>query len=278
MNEDQQQQLQQQRPENHTTVCDDIRQDLSFYLTMLERLRTEPFNEATNRALATHPYLVAAKEGTLTLAQRRAFAGEQYAIQYSDACSFATLAGHDDDFAPNKGASLISASVPPAIPGQAKDDLFQFLLGGEIYASKLLLDHAKSLWLGLLDPEGALQQYPISARAQGYPSYWARLALSKQRGAGAAACAVNFPGWGRMCRELSQALKRRPEYGYSNSDNDDEISLAFIDFFGTPIENLDTMAASIMMQEGTTYEEVVTVVRLLQEYELMFWDAIYDAK
>lgn len=81
-----------------------------------------------------------------------------------------------------------------------------------------------------------------------------------------------------MCRELSQALKSRPGYyGYDNNEVSGKY-MAFIDFFGTPIENLDTMAASIMMQEGTTYEEVVTVVRLLQEYEVMFWDAIYDAK
>lgn len=188
----------QQRPEtnhNNTTSGDHNTHNnddgISFYLTMLERLRQEPFNELTNQSLAAHPYLVAAKEGTLTLAQMRAFAGEQYAIQYSDACSFATLAGHDH-FATST-ITLSSASVPPAAPGRKDDDLFQFLLGGEIYASKLLLDHAALVGF---DTEEALQQYPISARAQAYPSYWARLAKTKQRGAGVAACAVNFPSLG----------------------------------------------------------------------------------
>ncbi|KAG7368504.1 TENA/THI-4/PQQC family protein [Nitzschia inconspicua] len=265
-------------------------EDIQLYLNMLERLRKEPFNQTTNKALASHPYLVAAKEGTLTMAQRRAFVGEQYAIQYSDACSFAKLTGHDH-FHP---ATLLTASVPKppttttttTTIGTNKvgnnnnhdDDLFQFLLGGEVYASKLLLVHAQSVGF---DTEEAIQGYPITARAQAYPSYWARLALTKQRGAGAAACAVNFPAWGNMCAEIALALKTRPEYGYSFSidgDEDRQSSLAFIDFFATPIDNLDTMAATIMMQERTTYEDLVTVVRLLQQYEVMFWDAIYDAR
>jgi TENA/THI-4/PQQC family len=243
--------------------------DLSFYLDMLEQLRKEPFNEATNKALASHPYLVAAKEGRLTLAQRRAFAGEQYAIQYSDACSFARLAGHHQ-FRPE----TLSGATVPSNHGIRDDDLFQFLLGGEVYASQLLLDHAKSVGL---DTEEALQAYPVTARAQAYPSYWARLALASQRGAGAAACAVNFPAWGAMCAELFRALKTRPEYGYQ-TEEESSSSLAFVDFFATPIDNLDDMAAAIMMQERTSYGDVVNVVRLLQEYEVMFWDAIYDAQ
>ncbi len=254
--------------------------DLSFYLGMLERLRTESFNLKTNEALATHPYLTAAKEGNLTLAQRRAFVGEQYAIQYSDACSFALLAGHENFRPP----SLSAASVPEAPTNSKKEDsssdslpdIFQFLLGGEIYASQLLLDHAKSV--GFDDGEEGLRKFPVTARGQAYPSYWARIALAGKRGAGAAACAVNFPAWGKMCSELSEALRSRPEYGY-NAMEDDEASssLAFIDFFGTPIEKLDEMAAAVMMQESASYSDVVTEVRLLQEYEILFWDSLYKA-
>ncbi|KAL3905992.1 MAG: hypothetical protein SGARI_004202 [Bacillariaceae sp.] len=241
--------------------------DIPHYLNMLDLLRQEPFNAATNVMLASHPYLLAAKEGTLTRKQRQAFVGEQYAIQYSDACSFAKLAGHDD-FQPET-LSVIGDQKDDTIP-----DMFQFLLGGEIYASKLLSDHANSIGM---ETEEVLRNYPKTAKAQGYPSYWSRLALSKQRGAGAAACAVNFPAWGAMCKELSEALKARPEYGYANDPNVTE-SLAFIDFFATPIENLDEMAAAVMQQEQTSYEDVVTAVRLLQEYEVLFWDAIYEKK
>jgi hypothetical protein len=263
------------------------KRDLSFYLEMLDKLRTESFNLKTNEALATHPYLLAAKEGSLTLAQRRAFAGEQYSIQYSDACSFARLAGHEIFRPP----SLSGASIPIAPTKNSKEDdeskdealpeIFQFLLGGEIYASQLLLDHAKSVGFGDGDDDGeeSLRKYPVMAKGQGYPSYWARIALSGNRGAGAAACAVNFPAWGKMCSELSESLRTRPEYGYdAMNDEQASSSLAFIDFFGTPIEKLDEMAATVMMEENVSYSEVTTVVRLLQEYEILFWDALYDAK
>lgn len=252
--------------------------NLSFYLEILERLRTESFNLETNEALATHPYLIAAKEGTLTLAQRRAFAGEQYAIQHSDACSFARLAGHEN-FRPKY---LSVASVPPAKDdengnGEALPDIFQFLLGGEVYASQLLLDHSKSL--GFESGEESLKEYPVTARGQAYPSYWARIALAGNRGAGAAACAVNFPAWGTMCAELSESLRIRPEYGYDTM-NDEEASaaLAFVNFFGTRIEKLDEMAATAMMKENVSYEDVVTEVRLLQGYEILFWDSVHDTK
>mmetsp|Transcript_8301 Transcript_8301/g.20512 ORF Transcript_8301/g.20512 Transcript_8301/m.20512 type:complete len:260 (-) Transcript_8301:4966-5745(-) len=251
----------------------DSKKRLSFYLQMLERLRTESFNLETNEKLATHPYLTAAKEGKLTLAQRRAFAGEQYAIQYSDACSFASLAGHDL-FRPE---SLCVARVPPPKNDEPVPDIFQFLLGGEVYASQLLLDHAKSL--SFEKGEISLRNYPITARAQAYPSYWARIALAGNRGAGAAACAVNFPAWGSMCAELSDALRSRPEYSYdSMSEEEASTALAFITFFGTPIENLDEMAASVMMKENVSYDDIVTEVRLLQSYEILFWDSVYDAK
>lgn len=254
---------------NNTTDNTNQKRDLSFYLQLLEQIRTEKFNQTTNEALANHPYLVAAKEGKLTLAQRRAFVGEQYAIQYSDACSFARLAGHDN-FRP---ASLAVASVPEANNESNETDLFQFLLGGELYASKLLLAYAKSVGIG----EEDLKQFPVTAKGQAYPSYWARLALARNRGAGAAACAVNFPAWGKMCAELSQSLKSRPEYGYeAMPEKEVSEALAFVDFFGSPIENLDEMAARVMMEENVSYEDIVTEVRLLQEYEILFWDSVYS--
>mmetsp|Transcript_24800 Transcript_24800/g.36703 ORF Transcript_24800/g.36703 Transcript_24800/m.36703 type:complete len:248 (+) Transcript_24800:62-805(+) len=237
------------------------------YLSMLERIRKfESFHERTNQALEHHPYLQAAKNGSLTLAQRRAFCCEQFSIQHSDACSFAKLAGHDN-FSCQR---LVEAVLPEKVDD--KDDLFHFLLGGELYASKLLIQHAASL--GLDGEDQIVQAYQVTAEGQGYPSYWSRLALNRQHGAAAAACAVNFPAWGNMCRHLLQALKEG-DYGYTSADDD---ALAFIQFFATPIENLDEMAAKIMHREKVEYEDIVTAVRLLQEYEVLFWDAAYKAK
>jgi hypothetical protein len=79
-----------------------------------------------------------------------------------------------------------------------------------------------------------------------------------------------------MCKQLLEALRSREEYGYSDKDNTDD--LAFIEFFATPVENLDEMAAKIMKREKVIYEDLLTPVRLLQGYEILFWDSVYDAK
>ena len=76
----------------------------------LARLRREPFALSTETRLASHPYVLAAENCSLTLEQRRAFAGEQHAVQLSDARSFALLAGNAE-FRP---ASLTGVQPPPA--------------------------------------------------------------------------------------------------------------------------------------------------------------------
>ena len=52
---------------------------------VLTRLRAEPWAIKAERQLEDHAYVRAAEAGTLTLAQRRAFVGEQYSVQASDA-------------------------------------------------------------------------------------------------------------------------------------------------------------------------------------------------
>lgn len=232
-------------------------------MEVIKRLREEAFVKSTEDKLLSHAYIKAAEKGELSLTQKQSFAQEQYHIQLSDAISFATLSGHGG-FAPD---TLTNAAIPEAEPGK-QDDLFQFLLGGEVYASSLLLKYAQSLGLD----EDRLKSSRPSARAQAYPSYWARLALSKKRAAGAAACAINFPAWGRMCGRLLQALGEKDQM-YSGIDDE---SLAFIKFFAVPIDGLDEMAAKIIEEERVSYDELVEHVRLLNEYEVMFWDAVFE--
>lgn len=238
-------------------------------LEIIAKLRKETFNLETEETLSSHPYLKSAEDGTLTLAQRQAFGREQYHIQLSDARSFAMLAGHTG-FSPS---TLVGATAPEA--RSDKTDLFQFLLGGELFAAPLLLAYAKELGLD----EAALQNpragYTLNAKAQAYPSYWANLALSGNRAAGAAACAVNFPAWGQMCRRLLDALTKGEAYKEYSSE--DDAALAFIKFFATPIDGLDEMAAAIIDAEKATYEDIVEPVRLLQQYEIMFWDGVLEA-
>ena len=126
----------------------------------LARLRREPFALATEQRLANHTYVLAAEACTLTLAQRRAFAGEQYAVQLSDARSFAVLAGHVA-FQP---ASLAGVQPPPPIAADSGADsgtgLFQLLLEGELYAAPLLLRHAAALGSATCQEEAATTSLP----------------------------------------------------------------------------------------------------------------------
>ena len=241
--------------------------------SILDRLKAEPFNQNTERLLANHPYLKAAEKELLTMGQRKAFAQEQYFIQLSDAKSFARLSGHSD-FNPTS-LSNVQTPEPKITPSDGSIDLFQFLLGGEIYASTLLLDYAKGVGL----TENDLCTYKPLGKAQRYPSYWSQLALSDNRAAGAAACAVNFPAWGEMCRRLFEALKNSEfNYGYNNGGEEVDSRLAFVNFFATPIDDLDKMAAAIIEGEDVKYEDLVEHVKRLQEYEVMFWDSIFETK
>ena len=255
-------------------------------LSMIERLRKEDFNQQTEATLSSHPYLVAAENGSLTTEQQRAFVCQQFKIQKSDAISFAHLAGHSG-FLPkslaDKDLIVPTTTTTTGVSYKENPDLFQFLLQGEVFAASLLLDYAQHL--GLEGERAILQhahthnnQQVVTPLAQAYPSYWARLALSNQRAAGAAACAVNFPAWGRMCQRLVAALQKQQQQHQQKEHLDK--ALAFIQFFATPIENLDEMAAAIIMQEDemeSMYEEIADHVRILQAYEVYFWDACYKA-
>jgi hypothetical protein len=262
-------------------------------MQLIERIRGEEFNLETERKLEYHPFVLAAEAGTLSLAQRRAFCYEQYAIQRSDAISFASLAGHSG-FRPD---SLTHATAPNAPPNKHNDDttttntqqqdLFHFLLCGEIHASSLLLKHASML--GIHD-EQSLAEYSqtrSNCLAQAYPSYWARLALDGNRAAGAAACAINFPAWGRMCQRLydaevanaAAAAAAAASDATPTADEPPPEGMDFIKFFATPIENLDEMAAAVIdNEEAVKYDTLVYHIRMLQEYEVLFWDAVYDGK
>lgn len=262
-------------------------------MEIIERLRQEEFNLKTERKLESHPFVLAAEAGTLSLDQRRAFCYEQYAIQRSDAISFASLAGHTTSGFLRPDQSLTHAIVPNEVTpstnsnnnnaddtATTNQDLFQFLLQGEIYASSLLLKHA--IMLGFQD-EVSLAKYSrtnSNSLAQAYPSYWARLALEGNRAAGAAACAVNFPAWGRMCQRLYDAEVASAVASSSTTPTPNEPPLEgmdFIKFFATPIRNLDEMAAAVIdNEEAVKYDTLVYHVRMLQEYEVLFWDAIYE--
>eukprot|EP00662_Eupelagonemidae_sp_cell21_P016681 gene16681-38279_t len=167
-------------------------------------------NVATDRRLAAHPLLAAA---------RRVAPGA---------------------FAPPR---LAGAAVPDAARGMFRTRAWGSRTvvhqGGEIGAAPLLLQMAAWVGLGGGDRDGG----------------------ALERAAAAAACAVNFPAFGRT------SGGRPPPRG----------ALAFLAFFAEPVAGLDEMAAAEIARHPAPYAELRTAVRLLQQYEVMFWDAVYAA-
>lgn len=75
--------------------------------------------------------------------------------------------------------------------------------------------------------------------------------------------------WGSYCATLSVAL--RAEYGFGDE------ACAFVDFFATPAAELEELAIASIQQAldgGRPVGQGREYGRLLQEYELMFWNTL----
>lgn len=220
---------------------------------VLASLRKEPFSIETDAKLANHRIVQEARAGKLSLKVVETLLCEQYYIIAADTMSMEHLVSRFQD-------------------NDVIRDYFQYFLEGERVAHGKLLAMAKAMKLS----ESDLENYEPQAKAQGYPSYLCRLAHYGEAAQIAAAVAVNFPAFGQMCLALEDALKKN----YSMKEDD----LAFLRFFGSG--NLDNDAvkvieASHVNKEGRRkeieYKDIRRAVRLLQAYEVMFWDSVYES-
>lgn len=198
--------------------------------------------------LRAHPYVAAVEEGRLPRSELARFAGEQWHVISSDLHSVAHLVGR--------------FSGGPAL------QFFVDVLAGERAALEALLDLARPLGL---DAE-RLRAYEPLAGAHAYTCYMGWLALSGSAGQVAAAYLVNFPAWGENCGRLSNALRQR--YGFQPPD------VRFFDLFATAPPGFEDTATSVIQGDldgGTEPVLIRRAVRLLQAYELMYWDTLWSA-
>ena len=87
----------------------------------------------------------------------------------------------------------------------------------------------------------------------------------------AAAFLVNFAAWGANCGRLSRVLQAR--YGLARTD------VAFFDLFAN-LPPFEAEALSVIqggLDRGIPAARIHRAARLLQGYELMFWDAMARA-
>jgi thiaminase len=198
--------------------------------------------------LLHHPYMQALEEGKIERKKLGLFAGEQYDIIASDLKSVALLVSR-------------FGSAPSG-------DFFLGVLQGERAALDALLTFAHALGLS----ESQLRAHEPLPGAHAYTCYMAWLALYGSDAEVAAAYFVNFPAWGENCGRLSRLLKERFALG--------EKEVAFFDLFASPPATFEANALSIIQQGldlGAEPRLIRRAVRLLQAYEIMYWDTLYKA-
>jgi hypothetical protein len=114
------------------------------------------------------------------------------------------------------------------------------------------------------DAVGLAGEYEPLAGCQAYPAYVAWLALNGSPGDVALAFLANLETWGRSCGRLRDAL--RPGLGPD--------AVSFFDFFSTPAPGFRDQALELVAsaEPGTARQ----AARLLQAYELSFWDTLAE--
>jgi len=194
------------------------------------------------------PFIAAVEAGTATVEQIAAVVAEEYSIVRSDINSFTQMTGRWD-------------GIPPG------SHFFGDLASGEALALPLVLDFAASVGLD----EDDLKAYEPRSKAQTYPSRVAWIASSADRASAAASFLVNFAVFGENMERIRDALIS--VYGFAPEE------IEFFTFFAEPIPDFEDDAIEVIaagLIEGACPIDVRRSARLLQAYELDFWQAASD--
>jgi thiaminase len=213
--------------------------------TLIEELRADL--AAVEDQIRHHPYLGALERCEVPPNNLRAFAGEQYNIIHSDLRSDAHL--------------VARFGATPA------GEFFRGIFEGEVIALGLLLHFAAALRL----TEEDLAAYKPKPGAQAFPSYVVSLAYHGTQADVATAFLVNFPVFGENTGRMSAALQK--QYGLTPEQT------AFFDFFATPVPGFEQVALAVIadgLEMDGDPRQLRRAARLLQAYELAFWDSVAE--
>ncbi len=214
---------------------------------LIEQIRKEL--EPVEARLRDHPYLRALEQSDIARECLSVIVGEQHITIESDLRSLAAMVARCDH------------------PRSRR--FFLGILPGEDAAFGALHDLATAL--GLDEPW--LLAYEPTPMAQAYAHYVAWLAHYASPAEMATALAVNFPAWGANCGRVGAAL--REKYGLT------EQATAFFDLFSGPTPSEFEEGVRRVIDDGLHHgvgeAQLKRAARLLQSYELMFWDGVYQA-
>jgi thiaminase len=202
--------------------------------------------QLVEQRIRQHTYIQALEDGHLTPPQLRYFVGEQSYIIPSDLRSIALL---------------ISRCTTPT--GQ---QFCRAILDGEAAALEALEPLATAIGMTPADRDA----YEPALGAQAYSAYLAWLCLYGNEAEVVAALSVNFAAWGANCGRIAQALRQR--YGLQ------EAAVQFFTQFAAAPPDISPAALLVIeigLQQGVEARRIARAARMLQGYELMFWDTLY---
>lgn len=193
------------------------------------------------------PFLGTVEAGAASVEQIAAIAAEEYSIIRSDMDSFARMAAR--------------------LGQPAGSYFFGDLATGEQLALPLLLSFAATVGLD----EASLAAYEPRPKSQTYPSRVAWIANNADRASAAASFLLNFDVFGENMGRIRDTLVH--VYGFAPGQ------VAFFSFFAEPIPGFEEDAIEVIA-EGLGQRACATDIRrsarLLQAYELDFWQAAAD--
>jgi len=211
--------------------------------------------EDTRKAIAStegrirrHPYLEALEAQGVKKGKLALFAGQQCHIIESDLRSVALI-------------------VSRAEPQRARDFL-NGMLQGERAALTALGHFGQALGLSWEKLHAA---EPIPG-AFAYSAYVTWLATYGTAAEFVGAFLVNLTAWGENCGRISRALQAG--YGLSGQD------VAFFDLFAVAPPGFEEEGLAVVeegLQQGADPVRIRRAARLLQGFELLYWDTMWEA-
>lgn len=204
--------------------------------------------EPIESKLIDHPFLRKVERGEYSKRQLAILPKEEYYIVASDLLS--------------------SKHLLQRFESAPSGSFFKGLVENEEFAKNSIVKLAEALECS----HDELDNHEPDPRCQAYPSYFARLALQGSEAEVLVAFASNFSVWWSACRRVAVALVK--QHGVP------EQATAFLNPFNevpppdAPFDELTLDAMRRGLRQGVQPRQLVRVARIIQHYELWFWDAL----
>jgi thiaminase len=216
-------------------------------LTLFEDMQKD-FTSITN-TIHNHPYIDSLEKKQIDKDKLEMFICEQYKIIANDKRNFAFR-------------------VSKTLNDEASK-LFMDCLTTEINA----LENLKLLAEAMSVDRKRMELYEPLSGCQAYTNYLTKLAVYGSDSEVLTALLIDLPVWGHNCHKMSSILQKN--YGF------DSKSCAFLDSFAStlPKEFTDKSKELIVMSVTVTSnneKSIRTAARLILDYELLFWNTLYE--